>query len=95
MRLYEIASLIAVGLFAVLAFLQIIMRQQVHDARFGNEEISPWGARFSNGLLGQCGIWKLHRRAYQRSGLRFLSLAVSVALLLFVGAAVYGFFYVR
>ena len=67
MPLYEIVFVMAVVLFAALSFMQVIMRQQVHQARFGNQEISPWDGRFSNNLLGQYGIWKLHKRAYERS----------------------------
>jgi hypothetical protein len=56
MPLYEIAFVIAVVLFGALAFMQERMRQQVHNARFGNQEISPWGLHFSNNLLGLYGI---------------------------------------
>lgn len=78
---YEIAFVVAVILFAALAFLQHIMRQQVHRARFCNQEISPWDVRYSNALLGQYGIWTLHKRAYERSGLRLSFLAILLALL--------------
>jgi hypothetical protein len=95
MPLYEIASVMAVVLFAALSFMQVIMRQQVHQARFGNQEISPWDGRFSNNLLGQYGIWKLHKRAYERSGLRSSFVAVSVALLVSIVVGLGDFLYVR
>ena len=95
MPFYEMSLLMAIGLSAVLAFLQVLMRQQVHQARFGNQEISPWDNRFSNDLLGRSGIWKLHRHVYERSLLRSLFVTVLVALILCVAAAIYGFFYVR
>jgi len=63
MPTYEIALLIAVALFAALSFMQVIMQWQVHQARFGNQEIGPWDVRFSNSLLGQYGIWKMHKRS--------------------------------
>lgn len=94
MPVYEIASLISVVLFFVLSFLQVIMRQQVHQARFGNQEISPWDVRFSNSLLGQYGIWNLHKRAYERSFLRSFFIAISLALLACVIVAV-GSFLIR
>jgi hypothetical protein len=70
MVLYEIAFTVAAILFAVLGCMQHVMRQQVHHARFGNQEMSPWDVRYSNPLFGQYGIWTLHKRAYERSGLR-------------------------
>jgi len=95
MPAYEIASLTVVVLFVVVCVMQVVMRQQVHQARFGNEEISPWDVRFSNNLFGQYGIWKLHKRAYERSLLRYSFVAVSVALLISIIVAVGDFLYVR
>jgi hypothetical protein len=95
MQAYEIASLTAVVFFAVLSVMQIVMRQQVHHARFGSQRISPWDARFSNSLLGQQGIWKLHKHTYKRSLLRYSFVAVSVALLISIIVAVGDFLYVR
>jgi hypothetical protein len=95
MRLYGIAIVVAVILFAVLGFLQHILRQQVHRAHFGNQEISPWDARYSNPLLGQYGIWTLHKRAYERSGLRLSFLAILLALLACLIVGVCHFFFVR
>jgi hypothetical protein len=95
MPLYEIAFGAALVLFAALLFMQVMMRQQVQHARFGNQEISPWNERFSNNLFGQDGIWNLHKRAYERSLLRSSFLAVSVACLVSVMLAVCGFLYLR
>lgn len=95
MPVYEIAFGLAVVLFFALSFMQVIMRQQVHRSHFGNQEISPWDVRFSNSLLGQYGIWNLHKRAYERSGLRFSFLVVSIALLVSLIVGVCDFLYVR
>jgi len=95
MPAYEIASLTAVLLFLALSVMQVVMRQQVHQARFGNQKISPWDVRFSNSLLGQCGIWKLHKHPYERSLLRSSFVAVSVALLISIIVVVVDFLYVR
>ena len=88
MPLYEIAFVVAFILFAVLAFVQHIMRQQLHRARFGKQEISPWDERYSNPLLGQFGIWTLHKRAYERSRLRLSFLAILFA---FLASLIVGF----
>jgi hypothetical protein len=95
MPLYEIAFVVAAILFAALGFMQHVMRQQVHQARFGNQQISPWDVRYSNPLFGQYGIWALHKRAYERSGLRSLFLAVSLALLASLTVGFCHFLYVR
>jgi len=92
---YEIAFAVAVVLFGALAFMQVIMRRQVHNAGYGNQEISPWDVRFSNNLFGCYGIWNLHKRAYERSGLRFSFLALCLALLVSVTVAVCDFLYLR
>jgi|SRR5215831_1271180 len=95
MPLYEIAFFVAAILGAALGFMQHVMRQQVHHARFGNQEISPWDVRYSNALFGQYGIWMLHKRAYQRSGLRLSFLAALFALLVSVTVGFCHFLYVR
>ena len=95
MPLYGIAFVVAGIFFAALAVIQHIMRQQVHHARFGNQEISPWDRRYSNPLLGQFGIWTLHKRAYERSGLRLSFLAALLALLVSVILGFCHFLYVR
>lgn len=81
MPLYEIAFAVAVISFAALACIQHLMRQQVHYARFGNQEIEPWDVRYSNPLFGEYGIWKLHKRAHERSALRFSLVGLSLVLL--------------
>ncbi|SRR6266496_5780133 len=95
MPLYEIAFVAAVVLLAALSFMQVMMRQQVHHARFGNQEISPWNERFSNNLFGQYGIWNLHKRAYERSLLRSSFWLVSIAFLVSVMLALCGFLHLR
>lgn len=93
MPLYEIAFVIAVVLFGALAFMQEKMRQQVHNVRFGNQEISPWSLHFSNNLLGLYGIWKLHKRAYKQSGIRSSFVAVFVTLIVSLIVGVCDFLY--
>jgi len=95
MQLYEIAFVVAVILFGAISLIQVRMREQVHHARFGNQKISPWDWHFSNNLLGLYGIWKLHKRAYERSDLRVTLVAVSVAFLVSIIVGVCGFLYVR
>jgi hypothetical protein len=95
MPLYEIEFVAAVILFGALSIMQVRMRQQVHHARFGNQQISPWDWHFSNNLLGLYGIWRLHKRAYERSGLRLSFLAVFVALLVSIIVGLSDFLYVR
>jgi len=92
---YGIAFLVAVVLFFVLCFMQEMMRQQVHHARFGNQEIGPWDVRFSSDFAGQYGIWKQHRRAYERSGVRFSFVVVSAALVTSIFVGICDFLYVR
>jgi hypothetical protein len=95
MPLYEIAFVAAVILFGAISLLQVRMREQVHHSRFGNQQINPWDWHFSNNLLGLYGIWKLHERAYERSGLRSTFAAVSVAFLVSIIVGVCDFLYVR
>ena len=95
MPLYEVAFVAAVILFGALSLMQVRMREQVHHARFRNQQISPWDWHFSNNLLGVYGIWKLHKRAYERSGLRSTFVAASVALLMAIIVGVCDFLYVR
>jgi hypothetical protein len=95
MVLYEIAFTVAVILFAALGCMQHIMRQQVHHARFGNQEISPWDVRYSNPLFGQYGIWTLHKRAYERSGLRSSFVGISILLLASLVVGLCNLLYVR
>jgi len=92
MRKYEIAAGASLGiLFLALALITETMRRQVHEGRYGNEEITPWNVRFVNDLLGQYGIWNLHKQLYQRSALRllFLGVLVAIAVCLATGACAY------
>jgi hypothetical protein len=91
MPMYKIAFIVAAALLAVLAFIQVTMRRQVHEANYGNPEISPWDVRFANDMFGQYGIWNLHKRAFERSALRSWFLALSVAWLVSALFAIVGF----
>jgi len=93
MSLYEIAFVIAIVLFGALALMQERMRQQVHHARFGNQQIGPWSLHFSNNLLGLYGIWKQHKVAYKQSGIRSSFVAVFIAFLAFLIVGVCDFLY--
>jgi hypothetical protein len=95
MPLYEIAFVAAAILLAALSFMQVRMREQVHHARFGNQQISPWDWHFSSNLLGLHGIWKLDKRAYERSGLRSTFVAASAALLVSIVVGVCEILYVH
>jgi hypothetical protein len=95
MSMYEIAFVSAVIFFGALTFIQVRMREQVHHSRFGDQQISPWDRRFSNNLLGLYGVWKLHKRAFERSGLRSAFVAASVAFLVSVIVGVCDFLYTR
>ena len=76
MPLFGIAFAVAALLFLVLVILQTVLRQQVHEARFGVQEIHPRDPRFANDLGV---IWKEHKRVFERSALRTLFLAVFIA----------------
>jgi hypothetical protein len=92
MRTYEITIVVSlVVLFIALTLLNYMMRRQVHEARFGSEEISPWDVRFVNDLFGESGIWNSRKRLYQRSRLRLWLVTLSIAFLicLAVGACVF------
>jgi len=95
MRLYEIAFVVAAVLFGALALMQHAMRQQVHHARFGNQEINPWDIRYSNPLLGKYGIWTLHKQAYERSGLRLSFLIIFAAFLASLAVGFWHLLYLR
>lgn len=95
MPLYKIAFGAGVVLFAALSFMHVMMRQQVHRARFGKQEISPSDVRFSNDLFGQYGIWNLHKRAYETSAVWSSFVAASVAFLECVVAGACDFLFVR
>lgn len=95
MPLYEITFGVVAVLFFALVFMQVMMRQQVHHARFGNQEISPSDVRFSSDLFGQHGIWNLHKRAYERSALRSSFVAASVAFLVCTIVGICDFLFVR
>ena len=94
MPIYKIAFGVVVVLVTVLAFMQVTLRRQAHEATYGNQGISPRDVRYANSLLGQNGIWNLHKRAYKRSGLRSLFLIVSGMVVLSFLVALCDFLYV-
>jgi len=96
MRTDEIAFGVAlIVLFLALSFLTEMMRRQVHEARYGNQQIGPSDVRFVNDLLGQNGIWDSHKRLYRRSRLRACFLTVIMALLFCFTLGAYLYFQAR
>ena len=90
MRTYETAFEVStVVLLVVLVLIGEMMRRQVHEARYGNQQISPWDRRFVNDLLGRSGIWGFHKQLYQRSSLRLWFLVVLAALLTCLALSAY------
>ena len=72
MPIHQIAFICSGVLVVPLAFMQVAMRRQVHNASYGSgsSEVSPWDERFVNPVFGKHGIWNLHKKAYERSALR-------------------------
>jgi hypothetical protein len=93
MPLRQVAFIFSCVLLAPLAVMQVIMRRQVHDAKYGmgSPEISPWDVRFVNEMFGEHGIWNAHKKAYERSALRSLFIVFSAAWLVSVLFAVLAF----
>src|SRR5215467_6195778 len=93
MPLHRVAFICSGVLLVPLAVIQVIMRQQVHDANYGigSPEISPWDVRFVNEMFGEYGIWNAHKKAYQRSALRSSFIALSAAWLVSLLVAVVAF----
>jgi hypothetical protein len=77
----EITSGVAAVLFFSLGFLQEVMRGQVHRAKYGYEEISPWDVRYVHGDFGPHGIWKSHKQLCQRSAVRLTFLVICAGLI--------------
>jgi len=87
---------IGIGVSLVVLFFSLVliaeaMRRRVHEARYQNQQISPWDVRFQNDLLGQYGIWNSHKRLYQRSSLRswFWTVLIALFVSMVLGAYVY------
>jgi hypothetical protein len=96
MRTYEMAfGAVLAALFLALVFIEEAMRRQVHHARYGNQEVSPWSVRYVNEFFGQYGVWNLHRRLYERSGVRLWFWAVLVAFFVCLALAACGYVYLR
>jgi hypothetical protein len=90
MPLYQIAFLCAGVLVVPLAVIQVVMRQQAHDATYGfGAEISPFDARSLSDMIS---IWRAHKRAYERSVLRCTFIVIAVAWLVSVLVATFAFF---
>lgn len=81
MQLYQVAAGTAAIFFLALCFMQVIIRNQVHRAKFGSKEIKPWDVRFGNSFLGPQGTWQLHKRAYKRSTLRSMFIVICAGLI--------------
>lgn len=58
--------------------MQVVMRRQAHDANYGigSREVSPWDVRYLNDVRG---IWNAHKKAYERSVLRSVFIALFAA----------------
>ena len=83
MRIFDSVMFVSpIMLFGTVAVIVMAMRRQVHDALYGNQEISPWDNRFVNGLLGKNGIWNLHKKFCKESSLRRWLLALTIAFLI-------------
>jgi hypothetical protein len=93
MALPQVAFICSCVLLVPLAVMQVIMRRQVQNAKYGigSPEISPWAVRFANEMFGSHGIWNAHKRAYERSALRSAFVVVSAAWLAFVLLALVAF----
>jgi len=93
MPLHQIAFMCSGVLLVPLAFIQVAMRRQVHNANYGlgSPEIGPWNVRFVNPIFGQHGIWNLHKKAYARSALRQAFIVFSAVWLISVLVAVIAF----
>jgi len=76
MPVYLIAFILSGLLLVALVFIQVTMRQQVHEANYGHQEVSPWDVRYANDMGT---IWKLHKRAFEHSALRSWFIALSSA----------------
>ena len=89
MQVHQIAGCVSVLLLVPLAFIQVVMRRQVHDAHYGtgSKEVSPWDPKYVNAMFGKYGIWRFHKQAFARSGVRsaFVGLAVLWAVCVLVG----------
>lgn len=93
MSLHQVVFVCSALLLAPVAVIQVIMRRQVHEAKYGagSSEISPWDARFVNGMFGKYGIWNAHKNAYEHSTLRVSFVLLAVAWLVSVMVAVVAF----
>jgi hypothetical protein len=93
MTLHQVAFICSCVLLAALVVMQVIMRRQVHDTKYGigNPEISPWDLRYLNEMFGKHGICNAHKKAYERSALRSLFIVFSAAWVVSVLVAVLAF----
>jgi len=83
-------------LFSVVLFFAAILtteliRRQVHEARYGSRQISPWDNRYVGSVFGRFGIWTLHKQVFLQSRLRefLVALVAAWAISLAAGTAIY------
>jgi hypothetical protein len=90
MALHQVALICSCVLVVLLAVIQVIMRRQAHDAKYGigNHEVSPVEVRYSNDM---CAIWKAHKEVFERSALRSVFIVLFVAWLVFTLVAALSF----
>jgi hypothetical protein len=93
MPLYTAAFICCALLGFPLAVIQVLMRRQVHDAKYGvgSPETGPWNVRFINELFGKNGIWNAHKQAYKRSVTRLAFIVFSAASLISALVALVAF----
>jgi hypothetical protein len=84
MGLYQLAFAAGIVCFFAVAVIQVSLRNQVHRAYYGTQEIRPFDVRFANDLVT---IWKMHKREFETSILRTSLIVGSVGAVLFLGIA--------
>ena len=90
MPIHQVAFICSGVLLVPIAVIQVIMRRQANDAKYGigSPEIRPWDVRYLNDIGT---IWKAHKQAYESSGLRSVLVVCAAAWLASVLVAVLSF----
>jgi hypothetical protein len=90
MSIHQVAFICSGVLLVSIAVMQVILRRQAHDAKYGigGPGISPWDVRYVNDLGT---IWKAHKEAYKASGLRSVLVVCAAAWLASILVAVLSF----